>query len=206
MREKDDLDLLLDSALSTYADPGPDARLEDRVLAALEAGQGSGERRRWFDWPRLTWAVAVPVAICLLWVSLARVVHAPSTQSQVPSPPGPSLSSKAPAQPHVTTMHPSGAKAPSHSGSTSARLKSCPVTKPACDVSADVAKAAHLPKLDVFPAPQPLSAEERVLVAATNGSPAEREALAVSKEPADAPLSIADLNIPPLAPPDEGRN
>ncbi len=206
MPDKDDLDLLLDSALATYADPGPERGLEDRLLAALQAAHGSGERRRWFDWPRLTWAVAVPVAICLLWVSLARVVHAPSTQSQVPSQPGPSLSSKAPTQPPAVTVRPSGAKAQTNSAQISARLKSCPVTKHACDVSADVANAAHLPKLDVFPAPQPLSAEERVLVAAINGSPAEREALAVSKRPADVPLSIADLNIPPLAPPDEGKN
>ena len=32
MPEKDDLDRLLDSALSTYADPGPESGLEERVL------------------------------------------------------------------------------------------------------------------------------------------------------------------------------
>ena len=37
MREKDDLDLLIDSALATYADPGPDSGLEDRLLVGLSA-------------------------------------------------------------------------------------------------------------------------------------------------------------------------
>jgi hypothetical protein len=207
MPEKDNLDVRLDSALATYADPGPESGLEDRVLVGLQAARSSGERRRLFDWPRLTWAVALPVAVCLLWVSLAKVVHAPSTQSQAPSQPEPSQSAQAPAQPPAVKMRPSRARALSHSGSTSAPLKSCPVTKAACDVSADVAKAVPVPKLDVFPAPQPLTGEERVLVAAaTNRSPAEREALAASQKQADAPLSIADLNIPPLAPPDEGKN
>ena len=46
MREKDDLDLLIDSALATYADPGPDSGLEDRVLVTLAAVRTETPRER----------------------------------------------------------------------------------------------------------------------------------------------------------------
>src|SRR5450631_1222883 len=45
MPDKDDLDLLLDSALSTYADPGPRAGLEERVLSALNVAHIAGGSR-----------------------------------------------------------------------------------------------------------------------------------------------------------------
>ncbi len=85
MPENDELDLLLDSALATYADPGPNSGLEQRVLAGLEAARRSGEHhprafagtRRW-----LPWAIAVPVAasLLILWLSSTRFVRTPATQ------------------------------------------------------------------------------------------------------------------------------
>ena len=74
------------------------------------------------------------------------------------------------------------------------------------DSSCASAMRVTAPKLIVFPTPQPLTAEEQTLLAAaTRGSEAQRQALLESK-PVEAPLSIASLNIPPLAPPDEGKN
>jgi hypothetical protein len=142
MRDKDDLDLLLDSALATYADPGTEGGLERRVLAALSAARDSDGRKGSAEKPRgrwLPWAVALPVAACLIlvWVlASTRVVHAP-TQPQQARPseeatsesPRVPLDRPAPAIP--LKMHPSGAKAPVHSGGSTARLKSCPVTEPA---------------------------------------------------------------------------
>ncbi len=222
MPEKDELDLLLDSALATYADPGPDSGLEQRVLAGLEAARKSGERsggfagrRRW-----LPWIIAVPAAagLLILWLSNARIVRVPATQPpsalqanrSQPSSPG---SSSTPQQ-----ERPSGAKARNAFRVGTARLKSCPDTKPmrapgACAATqpavspeSQIANAA-LPKLDVFPTPAPLSAEERTLVAVADaGPPPQREALIVSQKNLDTPLNIAALNIPPLAAPGEGKN
>ena len=84
MREKDPLDLLIDSALSTYADPGPDSGLEDRVLTAVAVrNETSRVRARWS--PRwLPWAIAVPIAavLILLWLSIARNKPLPDSAPQ----------------------------------------------------------------------------------------------------------------------------
>lgn len=222
MPEKDELDLLLDSALATYADPGPDSGLEQRVLAGLEAARKSGERPRAFAATRrwLPWAIAVPVAagLLILWLSNARIVRTPATQPQStlqanrsqPSSPG---SISTPQQ-----ERPSGAKAPKASRIRTAPLKSCPDPEPmrapgtcpatelAVSPGSQIAHAA-LPKLDVFPTPAPLSAEERTLVAVADaGPPPQRDALIESQKNLDTPLNIAALNIPPLAAPGEGKN
>ena len=198
MPDQDELDLLLDSALSTYADPGPDSGLEHRVLAAIDVARHSGERPRVFAKTRrwLPWAIAVPVAagLLLLWLSIPKSVHAPTSTQQFAErhqPPENISSTAHPSQPLRKAVH------PSHH-SAQAMHPSAP---------AQVARAMPLPKLDVFPTPAPLSAEERVLVTvADTGPPSEREALIESQEPPDAPLSIAALNIPPLAAPGGGKN
>jgi hypothetical protein len=64
------------------------------------------------------------------------------------------------------------------------------------------ATAAPLPKLDVFPTPQPLTPEEQVLAVFAAKAPlTERQALLDAQKQADAPLSIAALQIQPLDPP-----
>lgn len=45
-------------ALGSYADPGPEAELERRVLARI-AAEASPRRRRW-----LPWAIALPAVAC----------------------------------------------------------------------------------------------------------------------------------------------
>ena len=85
MREKDDLDLLIDSALATYADPGPDSGLEDRVLVTLAAVRTNTSRVR-THWRRrwLPWAVAIPIAagLLFLWLSPARHKPLPASDPQ----------------------------------------------------------------------------------------------------------------------------
>lgn len=210
MPEKDALDLLLDSALATYADPGDNAGLEQRVLAAVAASRAEQAaavkpRRRW-----LPWAIAIPVAagLLILWLS-EKTVHAPSTQPQMAVHQDAARSepqiAEAPKPDHA--KHPSGAKAHRDVAAVSApfgfaqgRLKSCPDTGLHC-------RGASLPKLDVFPTPEPLTDQERTLAAVADaGPPSQREALIVSQQHADAPLSIAALNIPPLATQGEGQN
>jgi hypothetical protein len=203
MPEKDKLDLLLDSALSTYADPAARPGLEERVLAALDEARRSRARagvftprRRW-----LPWAIAVPVVVCLLvWLLIGKNAHAPSTQPAVAVQPNPPVS--APPQKKLDRSNqPAGAKARGDLAAVPARLKSRPVTKHVSSIAGGKDLAA-LPKLDVFPTPQPLTPEERALVVlAGSGPPSQREALIKSEQQPDAPLSIAALNIPPLAAP-----
>jgi len=189
MPEHDELDRLLDSALATYADPGPGSGLEERVLAALAQHSlpVSRPRRR-----RIPWLIAIPVAACVVgvWLAIPKSVHPPVSGPQIAERHQPANAipfASHPAQPQRKSAH---------------RSRSFDRPAPAL-----IARAVPAPKLDVFPAPRPLTAEEQVLVSAvTGGSKAEREALLESQKPLDSPLDIAALNIPPLAAPGEGKN
>jgi hypothetical protein len=151
MREKDELDLLLDSALSTYADPGPHSGLEERVVAAL---RGEGGRRVASAPRRWVWAVGIPIAASLLlWIAAGRIKRTtpiPPEQahearnSQAPLASGPIAAvSGAKAHPDSDGFT-RGLKPPppsepvssatgrlrEQSAAFAARLRSCPVTKP----------------------------------------------------------------------------
>jgi hypothetical protein len=194
MREKDDLDLLIDSALSTYADPGRDSGLEDRVLVTLAPVRTAtpsvrgGWRRRW-----LPWAVALPIAagLLILWLSPRGDKPLPASEPQ-------EARSAAPK-----------AIAP-HANSSSEVRREVPhrhavrTTQPASPVQ--TAQAALLPKRDVFPTPQPLTAEERALVLVVTQTPLPaREALVEAQSLDDSPVRIAEIHIPPLEPLDQGQ-
>lgn len=209
-----ELDRLLDSALATYADPGPDTGLEGRVLASLTAAQERHKRRGFFLRTRtwLPWTIALPVAASLLvWIGMHRTPQAPLQSSEQPQ----EASKNAPvgtgpsevSDEKYLTLAPgrqAGAK-------RSARLNPCRVKGnndgPCSPGKREVAKTAPLPKLDVFPTPRPLTTEERILVTvARDGSKAEREALVTPPAQSDAPLDISALNVPPLAASGEGQN
>jgi hypothetical protein len=222
MPDKDEFDVLLDSALATYADPGADAGLEQRVLTALAGERKAGGEHRW-SWPRrLAWAIAAPVAASvLLWVGVENGRHRPRVENQ-PARPAETARGATPhtaaadtARVEMRATHPAGAKAPRRLAAVAARLTSCPVTEPNANVSRGAVSivcpgatetsprmqaAEARPKLDVFPTPQPLTPEEQVLVAAaTDSSPVVQAALQTPQITGDAPLSIASLDIPPLA-------
>jgi hypothetical protein len=194
MREKDNLDLLIDSALATYADPGPESGLEDRVLVTLAAVRTETPRvrARWRGrW--LPWAVAVPIAVGLLflWLSPRRDKPLPASEPQ-------EARSAAPR-----------AIAP-HANSSSEVRREVPhrhaarATQPATPVQ--TAQAALLPKLDVFPTPQPLTAEERALAAVVTQIPLPaRQALIEAQSLDHLPVRIAEIQIPPLEPPAQGQ-
>ena len=65
---------------------------------------------------------------------------------------------------------------------------------------------AALPKLDVFPAPQPLTPQEQALVTyISRASAAKIQALIKKQNEPEQPLNISALRILPLEPPDEGN-
>ena len=45
MGNSDELDILLDSALTTYADPGPDSGLDQRILTRISTEAAPAPRR-----------------------------------------------------------------------------------------------------------------------------------------------------------------
>jgi hypothetical protein len=169
MREEGNLDRLIDEALASYADAGPG--LEERVLARVSAAQTAP--RRW----RLAWAVALPVAACvslLLFVHFADNPHrAPAGQIArvVVTPPQP--------QPRPITAAPHAASPKVSAGATARR-----------------AMPEEPPKREVFPMPQPLSAEERALVEfATQAPEAERKAFVEAQKQSNEPIQMANIQI-----------
>src|SRR5271167_2041306 len=62
-----EFDLLLRSALETYADSGPDSGLAERVLARIAIeGEGDRIRRSKRSGWTIRWAIALPLAACLI--------------------------------------------------------------------------------------------------------------------------------------------
>ncbi len=194
MREKDDLDLLIDSALATYADPGPGSGLEDRLLATLSTVRTATPRvhTRWRShW--LPWAVAIPIAagLLFLWLAPRRDKPLPASdprqaRSAAPRAIAPRANSSSEVRPQVPRRH---------------VVRSAQATSPVQN-----AQAAPLPKLDVFPTPQPLTADERALVLVVTQTPLPaREALVEAQSLDAQPVRIAEIHIPPLEPPDQGQ-
>ncbi len=193
MRDKDDLDLLLDSALSTYADPGPQSRLEERVLASLAAARtpslsDAPRRRHW-----LPWAVALSMAACLLvlWLETSRTDRKVSPQPQ-----------------QVREIEPAP-RIPSNSASAGLIPNRNPKRRAQATRPSDAIEAANrtpLPKLDVFPTPHPLTPEERGLATVATEAPMSmRKALLEAQTQDDAPVRIAAIHIPPLEPSDQDQ-
>jgi hypothetical protein len=143
----DELDSVLDAALVKYAAAEPRAGLEERVLASLRA-----ERTRVADhwWWRWRWAGAlatiVAVVVALAWKSgkQSPPIVARSTSVTMRSPV--SLGT------HVASVDGGALRLQGHSMRETPR-------HPLRAQSA----AAAIPRLDVFPSPQPLSEQEKIM-------------------------------------------
>jgi hypothetical protein len=218
----DDIDLLLDSALATYADPGPGSGLEERVIAALAAARAETPTKTLSrHWRWLPWAIAVPVAACviLLWiVASTRVVRAPLTLPQQASrsdqPQSPSVRGQ-----EIREMRPSGAidccktnvlprneKQPQILRLRPPRRTPLRMTKESAYAGINKAPT-QLPKLDVFPTPQPLTEQEQALLAFAQQAPAGQvEALSAVQAQDEESFALAASHIPPFEPPAEGKN
>ena len=191
MREKDHLDRMLDSSLSNYGDPGANSGLAERILAQVSSGRSlhrSAPRR---SNHLLLW-VALPAAACLLLTLLLLKSSGPPAAHQ-----------SAGLSPAASTN--SGSKAP--------RVETVRAPAPKAIIrmqhrpSANVAESAARPKLDVFPLPQPLTAEEQALYTfATRVPEQQRQAILAAQRNDDAPLNVAAIKIQPLEMPDTGNN
>jgi len=149
-------DRWVDEALAEYSNMEPRSGLEGRVLARLaEARRESGRKLRW--WGALALSAATILAVVLLWRAGTEPAHLPDSSARVLTPPKTEEQAATSQQPlSESTKH--VGKNPS---------STVPRGRPNSSVQAVVAqnnsKKNGWPKLERFPAPQPLSDQERML-------------------------------------------
>ena len=181
MPERDSLDLLLDDALCTYGEAS--AGIEQRVLAHVAQASATVTKQH-LHRVRLAWALALPIAACLIvFLFLPRgpraghnlIVHTPPAPPAPPitraTKPVPSLQSQA----HISTA-------------TKQHLHR-------------VDAAVALPKLGVFPTPTPLTPQEQALVRFAVETPKpELHAIVQAQNQISEPLHVAAIQIPQIEP------
>jgi hypothetical protein len=199
MHNSDELDRRIDAALAGYGDPSATHRdaepaLAERMLAgvrrsiAAEIGAPSWARRHGWIWALA--AAACVVALVLFGLrparrqqpNQARQTQQQGTNAEV-----------------ATTITATTAAAPKPAVRKSARAGSRLPTQGGTE-SPD-----RLPKLDVFPTRLPLSEEGEALAFFVRRAPAhEVRELLQAQARLDTPITIQELEIPPLKPLDEG--
>lgn len=161
----DEFDGMLDAALGKYSAVEPRAGLEGRILASLGAAPLRSPRRMWLQWALVGAVAATAVVAVLAWRS-----------NPVPHP--------------VIANHPpvtiqerliERANPALHPTSGAALAKAASMRKPAARRALASTAVAH-PKLDQFPSPQPLSAEEIALAKYVENFPKEARLVAQAQE------------------------
>jgi hypothetical protein len=199
MRDNDELDAMLDSALASYAEPGPDAGLEKRILARVSNEAATNARRRW-----LPWAFAIPVAACVVVLALFASGLLARHSRETLRPGESATRAHAPA---VIAAQPESLPVRiANRGERMTRTRAS-ISKAATQPEQNAAGVVPLPKLEVFPTPQPLTPAEQELASyAANAPVPERQSLIEANKQSEAPLRIAAIHIPPLEAPDKGAN
>jgi hypothetical protein len=170
-QDHDSTDILLDTALASYADP-PDSvdpgLIAARILVAIAAIKS---RSRW----RFAIALSLAASACAVIVLLAML-------------PWPSV--RPPALGIAYSL-------PSVAKPVSPRVAAIPVRHRMS--SSVVRKSRNRPKLDRFPAPVPVSAQEHLLIQfADHATPRAKEAVETARNKLDETLGITELEIQPL--------
>ncbi|HYA62189.1 MAG TPA: hypothetical protein VED66_03250 [Candidatus Sulfotelmatobacter sp.] len=158
---RDDLDRVLDAALAKYAALEPRAGLEQRILAGLRTAPQSAVRV-WWSWaPAAGAAAVVIVAMALAWRSGTT---RPPEITKHPQAGAPTV--------------PAGPQIAQHDGNFVGRPTNGSVRKaaPRWPTAAEV--VAAVPRLDVFPSPQPPSDEELALARYVRNFPADARVVA----------------------------
>jgi hypothetical protein len=178
MHESDiELDKKIEAALATYADP--EASVNPSALAAriLASAREEQQKARWWKW---TLVIAAP-ALAALFV----VLFLPEKPKEFPA----RLSASVPTPAQIMTAPATEKPVVSH---TIAKARYSPHTT--------IAKSQEPPKLDIFPAPAPLSEQEKLLVAFVQNAQKEAREEAVRDSGPIQPITIAKLKIPLLDP------
>ena len=178
--QRDDFSPEMERALASYADPagvGEPPQMTARVLASI--GKNEKRKRRW----RWTFIFVVPEFALLLAAAIFLRPSACHMERLTPQELALSVTSAPPAQ-----QPDEQAAAP--------RLQRVEVTKVR---RVEQARQERLPKLDVFPAPTPLTEQEKLLVRYVSETPREQQIEIVkAQQEATKPLQITPLSIAPI--------
>ena len=188
---RDELDILIDSALATYIDEDPSPHVTSRILASTKALHRRPSLRL------LRWITPALAAVLLITILL---IHRPGTHRESSSQPAELSTSRAPA-PAVLTAN-------AHTASTVAEETAHRRLHPLRTVPA-APPLQPLPRQEVFPTPAPLTPQEQALLMLANSNSqklAEEAAKPAAQPQPIEPLHIAAIHIPPLNPPDNGNN
>jgi hypothetical protein len=178
--DRDELDDVIDGALPEYSSADPMDGLEDRVLRRVQAVGGT----RRSPWPyRL--GFAIPALAALLFAGIAlRMGWNPQSRT--------------------TDVTRKAAVSEPSSLTSGLQLSPAPATrvvepKRRNRTGQRSAPARSLPKEEYFPAPVPITDEERALVAWVSRAPIEAaQAFADLQKRSTEPISIQPIQIPPL--------
>ena len=160
----DDLDCMLDAALAKYAAVEPRTGLEERILANLHAEQAKSPNRAWSQWSFAAAAVIVLIMAGVFIWKWSRPSNPPVVNR------GPAVSQPQPQKPGQQQQ------ATVNSPAQEARPRSMMRHSP------ELNAVAPVPKLDQFPSPQPLSAEEIALAQYVGNFPKEARLIAEAQE------------------------
>ena len=168
---RDTLDSMLDDALACYSSAEPLAGLEERVLHGVRASDVT--RRR-----PIGWAVAFALAAALVLMAIVM-----KTPRYAVTKPGEIARRETPpvAGPAANVERPGIASQQRHSRVAARRAPS------------------SLPKQEQFPAPAPLTTEERALRSFVERDPAEaQQVFAQLRKRTNEPIEIQPIQIAPL--------
>jgi len=176
------LDRMIDSALSTYAEPAADSGLEARLRARIDAELRRSRRQRLMVWAAgVLAAAACTVLVIAPWrASSPHNVPRNNARNQNPRPVlGAGTITRHIDWPAAPQTHRAGQPA--------------------------IARSTA-PKLDVFPTPEPVTTEEQALVRfAAQNTRLPKNAPMTDERPTVAPIEIAAISIAPIKLPSEGK-
>src|SRR5581483_2699812 len=158
----DELDRSIDSVLGKYSAITPRPGLQERILANLRAHPSQASARTWWYWGLATAITGIAL------VSTALIVRTPKPSRAITQP-GPT--NVQPAQPQKTLVN--------REDVATSRLAHKPIRRV---VHAARPAVAVGPKLDKFPSPQPLSAEEIALARYVANFPKDARLVAEAQE------------------------
>ena len=182
-KDQENLHRWLDKALVEYGNTEPRPSLEARVLANLSAERERITARRGWFWA-LTLTATAAVIVLAVWMESNT-----GLRTKVPT--------------SVTTASEQQAESkqrPVETAKPDVFRQSHNITSPRVDRNRTVHsfEAAAAPKLDRFPSSQPLSEQERLLLAYLKETPKEEVMLAIVKTKSNEDLRVKDLEIQSL--------
>jgi len=173
--EPDQIDGILEQALSNYSKQEPRPGFEDRALQYVYAA----DARRRFVLPGWAFAAAL-AALLLILLPVARIHHDPTSD-------------------HFQASGRAELKPPAPDRLSMNLVSQAPASRERRQRAVSGVRALSLPRQQEFPAPSPITEEERELLLLAVSAP--EEALKISTQqtqPEIAPIEVEGIDIKPL--------